>query len=73
MDVEGIEALMEMLDEIRKDYDLSILMTTHDIGILHKYADQVYLIDKTVIKSGTPAEILSSNSFHQVFHGKGGV
>lgn len=73
VDVEGIESLMEMLDEIRKDYDLSILMTTHDIGILHKYADQVYLIDKTVIKCGTPAEILSSNSFHQVFHGKGGV
>lgn len=73
VDVEGIESLMEMLDEIRKDYDLSILMTTHDIGILHKYADQVYLIDRTVIKSGTPAEILSSNSFHQVFHGKGGV
>ena len=73
VDVEGIEALMEMLDEIRKDYDLSILMTTHDIGILHKYADQVYLIDKTVIKSGTPAEILSSNSFHQVFQKKGGV
>ena len=73
VDVEGIESLMEMLDEIRRDYDLSILMTTHDIGILHKYADQVYLIDKTVIKSGTPAEVLSSNSFHQVFHGKGGI
>ena len=72
VDVEGIESLMEMLDEIRKDYDLSILMTTHDIGILHKYADQVYLIDKSVIKSGTPAEVLSSNSFHQVFHSKGG-
>lgn len=72
VDVEGIESLMEMLDEIRKDYDLSILMTTHDIGILHKYADQVYLIDKTVIKNGTPAEVLSSSSFHQVFHGKGG-
>lgn len=73
VDVEGIESLMEMLDEIRKDYDLSILMTTHDIGILHKYADQVYLIDKTVIKSGTPSEVLSSNSFHQIFHGKGGL
>lgn len=73
VDVDGIESLMEMLDEIRKDYDLSILMTTHDIGILHKYADQVYLIDKSVIKRGTPAEVLSSNSFHQVFHSKGGL
>lgn len=73
VDMEGIEALMEMLDQIRKDYDLSILMTTHDLGILHKYADQVYLIDRTVVDSGTPAEVLSSHSFHQVFQRKGGV
>ena len=30
VDVEGMELLMQMLDEIRKKYDLSILMTTHD-------------------------------------------
>lgn len=73
VDVEGIESLMEMLDGIRKDYDLSILMTTHDFGILNKYADQVYLIDKTVLQSGTPAEVLGAKVFHQAFHRNGGV
>ncbi len=73
VDVEGIESLMDMLDEIRKDYDLSILMTTHDFGILNKYADQVYLIDKTVLQSGTPAEVLGAKNFHQAFQRNGGV
>ena len=73
VDVEGIEALMDMLDEIRKDYDLSILMTTHDFGILHKYADQVYLIDRTVLQNGTPTEVLDGKSFHQLFHKNGGA
>lgn len=73
VDVEGMEALMEMLDDILKTYDLSIVMTTHDFGMLHKYADQVYLIDKCVVCSGTPAEVLDSRSFHQVFHQKGGI
>lgn len=72
VDVEGIESLMDMLDEIRKDYDLSILMTTHDFGMLHKYADQVYLIDKTVLHNGSPAEVLGGKSFHQAFHKDGG-
>ncbi len=72
VDVEGIESLMDMLDDIRKDYDLSILMTTHDFGMLNKYADQVYLIDKTVLQNGTPAEVLGGKSFHQVFHRNGG-
>ena len=30
VDVEGMETLMDMLDEIRRTYDLSIVMTTHD-------------------------------------------
>lgn len=73
VDVEGMESLMEMLDDILKEYDLSIVMTTHDFGMLYKYADQVYLIERGVVCSGTPAEVLDSHSFHQVFHRKGGI
>lgn len=71
VDVEGMESLMDMLDEIRKTYDLSILMTTHDFDMLPRYADQVVLIDHAVLYQGSPAEVLSSDAFHQVFHRKG--
>lgn len=72
VDVEGIEILMEMLDEIRQVYDLSIIMTTHDFGILDTYADQVVLIDHGIVCQGTPQEVLSSDDFRRVFHRKGG-
>ena len=72
VDVEGMSALMDMLDEIRKTYDLSILMSTHDFSILGKYADQVVLIDRTVLKQGTPKDVLDSDAFRQVFHRGGG-
>ena len=73
VDVEGMEMLMEMLDEIRKTYDLSILMTTHDFTTLGRYADQVVLMDRTVLTKGTPAQVLSSQEFRDVFHRKGGA
>ncbi len=73
VDVEGMQSLMDMLDEIRKIYDLSILMTTHDFSMLGRYADQVVLIDHAVMASGTPEEVLSSGAFHRAFHLKGGV
>lgn len=72
VDTTGTTALMDMLDEIRKIYDLSILMTTHDFHTLHHYADQVVLIDGTVLCHGTPDAVLSSEEFAQVFHSKGG-
>jgi zinc transport system ATP-binding protein len=73
VDVEGMETLMDMLDEIRKKYDLSILMTTHDFGSLPRYADQVVLIDHAVLKQGTPEDVLGSEEFRRVFHRKGGA
>ena len=72
VDAEGIINLMDMLDEIRRTYDLSILMTTHDFSILPHYADQVVLIDHALLKQGTPAEVLSSQEFMHTFHLKGG-
>lgn len=71
VDVEGMETLMDMLDEIRKTCDLSILMTTHDFSMLPRYADQVVLIDRGIKAKGTPDELLGSRAFLESFHMKG--
>lgn len=72
VDVEGQTGLMDMLDEIRKIYDLSILMTTHDFSMLSRYADQVALIDHRLVCCGTPKQVLESDAFRSTFHMKGG-
>lgn len=74
VDVEGERQLLDMLDEIRRSYDLSILFSTHDFATLEHFADKVILLRNTVLKSGTPAEVLASQEFQEVFHlrlGKG--
>ena len=72
VDIEGQTGLMDMLDELRKTYDLSILLTTHDFSMLSRYADQVALIDRRIICMGSPTEVLESEEFQQTFHMKGG-
>ncbi len=72
VDVEGMQSLMDMLDEIRKTCDLSILMTTHDFSMLPRYADQVVLIDHGIKAKGTPDEVIGSDAFLESFHMKGG-
>jgi ABC-type Mn2+/Zn2+ transport system ATPase subunit len=73
VDVEGQVELMDMLDEIRRRFDLSILMTTHDFAMLPQYADKVVLIDHKILTKGTPEEVLSSQQFRDTFHRKGGA
>lgn len=73
VDVEGMTTLMDMLDELRQDYDLSILMTTHDFSMLPRYADHVVLIDHTIVVQGTADDVLGSDGFRTVFHRQGGT
>lgn len=75
VDIEGERQLLDMLDEIRCQYDLSILLSTHDFATLDQFADKVLLLNKKILKSGTPDEVLSSPEFYETFHlrmGKGG-
>ena len=68
VDVGGEHLLMDMLDEIRRTYDLSILFSTHDFSTLRQYADKVILLQQAILKVGTPAEVLHSSEFQSVFH-----
>ena len=68
VDVGGEHLLLDMLDEIRRTYDLSILFSTHDFSTLRHYADKVILLQQTILTAGPPAEVLRSPDFQSVFH-----
>ncbi|BDF70605.1 manganese ABC transporter ATP-binding protein [Oscillospiraceae bacterium] len=68
VDIDGERQLLDMLDEIRTSYDLSILLSTHDFATLEGYADKVILLKNSVLKVGAPGEVLSSEEFRAVFH-----
>ena len=36
---------------------MSILLVSHDLDLVKKYADRVILLDKQVVKEGTPEEV----------------
>jgi len=75
VDIEGERQLLDMLDELRTQYDLSILLSTHDFATLEQFADKVILLNHRVLRSGAPGEVLSSEEFYHTFHlrmGKGG-
>lgn len=68
VDIEGEMRLLEMLNQIRHDYDLSILLSTHDFATMEHFADKAVLLNEQVLKEGSPTEVLSSPEFHSVFH-----
>lgn len=68
VDIEGERQLLDLLLEVRKEYDLSILFCTHDFAMLEAFCDKAILLKGTVLANGTPLEVLTSQPFQDVFH-----
>ncbi len=68
VDKKGSEKFYEVIDGLRKNYHMAVAMVTHDLGIVEKYADDVVLINKTVLKNGSAEEVFKSEEFKKNFY-----
>lgn len=67
MDHNGMELFYNTIDGLKKNYDLAVLLVSHDLEYVAKYADHVVLLDGTIVKEGTPREVYESKEFKDVF------
>lgn len=70
IDHNGMELFYENINYLKNNYDLAVILVSHDLGYVAKYADYVVLLDQTIIKEGSPKEVFESEIFYQTF-GKG--
>ena len=67
IDQNGMDLFYHTISELKKHYDLAIILISHDLDYVAQYADQVILIDGTVKKQGTVRQVYESEEFQQVF------
>lgn len=67
IDKNGTRDFYELVNELKTKYDMSILLVSHDLDLVKKYADRVILLDKKVVKEGTPEEVFESLEFKSYF------
>lgn len=67
IDKNGTRDFYELVNNLKTKYDMSILLVSHDLELVKKYADKVILLDKEVIKEGAPEEVFSSLEFKNYF------
>jgi len=67
IDQNGMELFYETVSALRKDYDLTIILVSHDLDMVQRYADRVVLLNHTVLEVGPPDVVLQSQSFYDTF------
>ena len=65
-----IEAqILELLDQLRRDTDMAILLITHNLGIVAQYADRVAVMYSGKIVEEAPVEVLFESPAHPYTRG----
>lgn len=67
IDRNGMELFYRNIDRLKKEYDMAFILVSHDLEFVEKYADYVILLDRSIIKEGTPEEVLQSQEFKEIF------
>ena len=67
VDRNGTRDFYEILSKVKDKYDMSIILVSHDLELVKKFADKVVLLDKEVKKQGTVNEVFESNEFKDCF------
>lgn len=69
MDIKGETAIMELIGKIKERDNLTVLMVSHFLNIVARFADHVVMIDKDdeFFSSGTIEEAFSGETLSRVF------
>lgn len=68
VDAAGSEKFYEVISDLKQHYHMAIAMVSHDLGIVRDFADNVVLINKSVLKSGNAKSVFSSDEFSETFY-----
>lgn len=73
VDQNGTARFYQTVSDLRKTYDLSIILVSHDFDLVARHADRVVLINRHMLATGTPERVFSDTAFTALFPGYNGL
>lgn len=67
VDIGGEETIYNLLRHLHDQRDLTIILISHDLNIVYKYANQVICLNQKVVCSGIPSQVLNSESLAALY------
>ena len=72
LDVGGEETIYSMLKKLHNERKLTILLISHDLNIVYKYASNVLCLNKELVCYGSPAIALDSSALIKLYGDEAG-
>lgn len=67
VDPHGREIFYNIVANLRQQYDLSIILVSHDLAMVARHADRAVFIDRTLQCQGTPEEVFNNENIIRAY------
>lgn len=67
VDRNGLKDFYNLVSQLRHDFDITILLVSHDLDLVAEHADKVVLIDRGIAAEGSPEEVYRDEKFIETF------
>lgn len=67
IDREGERLFYDVLESLRRERKMAVLMVSHDISVVYRFASRVVCINRRLMCQGTPSEILNDENLEHLY------
>jgi ABC-type Mn2+/Zn2+ transport system ATPase subunit len=67
VDIEGQERFYDLVRRLNKERGLTVILISHDLNIVYRFADNVLCLNRKLVCSGRPAEALTDDVIRSVY------
>lgn len=67
VDRTGLKSFYELVSSIRRDYDITVLLISHDLDLVARHADRVVFINNSGAIIGKVEDVYGNKEFIDVF------
>jgi len=69
IDIGGQESVYNLMERLKEEKNLTILFVTHELSVIHRFADRVLCLNKRMLCSGVPKEKLTKDVISNLYAG----
>jgi zinc transport system ATP-binding protein len=70
IDVGGEETIYNLIERLRAEHNMTVLIISHDLNIVYKYANNVICLNKEMICFGRPNLVLDPTALSRLYGGE---
>ena len=67
VDRKGIEVFYDLVTSLRVDHQMPVILVSHDLSHVEKYATRVALLDRTILATGSVKDVMKTPEAQEAF------